>query len=124
MVHWLFGVQSPGRETVFAAVNPRGTGRQPDACQACESESGFHNSLGRQSQTLMRFLGNDLWFLCGLRGVMHHRIGVFDADPVSSRLLFEQAHEIVVVFLLGPIALPFEQGANGGQTHCAGLYHA
>ena len=39
-------------------------------------------------------------------------------------LRFEQVHERVVMVLLSPVALPFEQGRNGGQPYCACLHHA
>ncbi len=55
------------------------------------------------------------WMALALRRVMNHRVGVFDAHTVAASLLFEDAHERVVVFLVFPNALPFEQGCDGGQ---------
>src|ERR1700722_2283857 len=46
------------------------------------------------------FLGHDLGLLGRLRGMVNHRVGVFDANAVGASLLFEQSHEGVVVFLI------------------------
>src|SRR5207247_6477260 len=70
------------------------------------------------------FGGHYLRLLRGLRRVMHHRVGVFDAAAVRASLLFEQSHERVVVLAVFPIALPFQQCANRRETHCTGLHHA
>src|ERR1039457_4951039 len=64
--------------------------------------------------SMRRRLRNDLRLLRRLRGVVNHRVGVFDPHAVSAALLFENAHERVVMFFVFPIALPFEQGGNGG----------
>src|SRR5438552_263257 len=54
------------------------------------------------------FLGHNLRFLRGLRCVVDHRVGVFNANAVGTSLRPEQPHECVVVLLVLPIALPFE----------------
>src|SRR5439155_4569586 len=43
---------------------------------------------------------------------------------VSPGLRSKQLHQCVIVFLFCPVALPFEEGCDGGQPHCAGLHHA
>jgi len=72
----------------------------------------------------MRFLRHDLRLLRGLRCVMNHRVGVFDADAVSAGLLLEQSHQRIVVILLCPITLPFEQRRDGREPNCARLHRA
>ena len=68
-------------------------------------------------------LWHDLRFLCRLRRVMNHRVGVFHADAVRARLAFENAHERVVVLAVLPVALEFEQGRNGRQPDGTSLHH-
>src|SRR6266853_1821810 len=70
------------------------------------------------------FLGHNLRFLSRLRRVMNHRVSVFHAHAISASLLFDQAHERIVVLLVFPIALPFKQSSNGGQPHRPSLHHA
>ena len=69
----------------------------------------------------MRFLRHDLRFLRGLRRVMHHRVGVFDASTISTGVLLQEAHKRVVMLLVFPVALPFEQRPDSRQPDCAGL---
>src|SRR5712691_4053041 len=63
---------------------------------------GTLDALMERNACSMRFLRYDLWFLRGLRRVMHHRVGVLDTAAVSAGMLFEQTHERVVVFLVLP----------------------
>src|SRR3989442_621456 len=74
--------------------------------------------------SVRRFLRNNLRLLRGLRRVMNHGVGVFHSDTISTGLLFEKAHEVVVVLAFCPVALPFEQRPTGGQPHRARLHHA
>src|SRR5580698_8131105 len=69
------------------------------------------------------FLGHDLGDFGRLWSVVDHGVCVFNTNAVSTSLRPEQPHECVVVLLVFPITLPFEQGANRGQPHCAGLHH-
>ena len=85
---------------------------------------GGCDTASRRVAITIHLLCHDLWFDRGLGRVMDHRVGVFDADSVSAALLFEQRHEIVVMFLVLPIALPFEQSSDGRQSNRAGLDHA
>ena len=59
-----------------------------------------------------------------LRCLVYHGIGVLDTAAVSAALLFENAHERIVMFLAGPIALPLEQRSDGGEANGACLNHA
>src|SRR5436190_5701770 len=54
------------------------------------------------------FLGHNLRFLSGLRCVVDHRVGVFNANAVGARLGSEEFHKRVVMLLVLPIALPFK----------------
>src|SRR5207249_8801677 len=66
----------------------------------------------------MRFLRHDLRLLRGLRRMVNHRVSVFHPDAVSPGLRSKQLHQCVIVFLFCPVALPFEEGCDGGQPHC------
>ncbi len=55
---------------------------------------------------------------------MDHGVGVFDAAAVGASVLFQDFHEVVVVVALGPVALPFEEGGDGGEADSACLHHA
>src|ERR1043166_5623317 len=74
--------------------------------------------------TVPRALFNDLRFLGGLRCLVDHGVGVFDTRSVGACLLLQKAHERVVVRVVSPVALPFEQSRNGCRSYCAGLHHA
>src|SRR5271157_900460 len=52
--------------------------------------------------------GHNLRFLGGLRGMVNHGVGVFNANAISTSLRPEQPHKRVVVLPVFPIALPFE----------------
>ena len=68
-------------------------------------------------------LVNYLRFDGRLRCVVNHGVGVLNADTVSAALLLHQPHELVVMFLTGPIALPFQNCANRGDTNRPSLDH-
>jgi hypothetical protein len=72
----------------------------------------------------MRVTFDNLGHLRRLGRFMHHRVSVFDSDPVSAPMLFEQVHQIVVVAAPCPIALKFENRWNGGQPDSPRLCHA
>src|SRR5258707_6790204 len=55
------------------------------------------------TQSSMRRLRHDLRLLGGLWRVVNHCVGVFDTRAVSASLLFEDAHERVVMFFVFPI---------------------
>jgi hypothetical protein len=43
---------------------------------------------------------------------MHHRVRILDADAIGARILFEQAHQGIVMVMVLPVSLPFEQSAT------------
>ena len=67
-------------------------------------------SMRRGSLSFRNDLGNPR----RLRRLVNHRIGVFDPAAVRTRVLLEQTHERVVMLLLDPVPLPFEQSGDGG----------
>src|SRR6202047_2276469 len=56
----------------------------------------------------------------GWRAV-HHRVRVFDADPVGSVVGLHNVHHRIVGSTMRPIALPFEHDLHGGDRLCASL---
>ena len=70
------------------------------------------------------FFGDDLRLLGRLGRVMNHRVGVFHTYAIGAGLLLNETHQIVVVLLLGPISLPFEEGWNRCQTDSTRLNHS
>ena len=50
-----------------------------------------------------------------LGSVVNHRVGVFHAHAVGSALLLEQIHQGIVMFLVLPVALEFQNGGNSRQ---------
>src|SRR6266850_3390545 len=95
-------------------ANRPGHGADAPCSALLSNPRGLHSSLGlgQLVRTVAGF-SHHLGFLRGLRRFVNHGVGVFDATAVSPALLLENAHERVVMLLVLPIALPFEQSRNG-----------
>lgn len=59
---------------------------------------------------MMRGGGHHLRLDGRLRSLVHHGVGVLHAHAVRTTLALDEAHEVVVVLTLRPVALPLEQG--------------
>src|SRR5579859_2714603 len=108
----------------FGALSPSAALRAAAASNTAANRMRVFIYSLREKSGLAGLLRNNLRLLGGLGRVMHHGVGVFHAHAVSAGLRFEQAHEVVVMFLVLPITLPFEQSLDGCHAHRTGLHHA
>jgi len=56
--------------------------------------------------------------------LVDHSIGVLNADAVSTAVLLDQSHHLIIVLLLGPVALVLEEDLLPRDGDSAGLDHA
>src|SRR5262245_50443617 len=110
------------RATTTVSRGSLSFGMGPSRLRRARGRAGaWSGTEGTESVRERGSLAHDLRLLRRLRCLVHHGVGVLDARSVGTAVLLQQAHEGVVVLLVGPVALPLEQRRDRGQPGGAGL---